>query len=1015
MANYDYKVKIEELKNLVDDRDFEEAARLADTISWEDVKKVSVLCSVSDIYRKVKRYEDAIELLELANDLHPGSKEINYSLCELYVKTDNIVAAMECYNTFLRLAPRDERRYLLQYRIYVMQDVRLEERIEILEEYKSRVFRAKWVYELANLYHRLGLDTKCVEICDELFVTDGDGKYVYQALELKRSIHAPLTEAQQRVYDRRFAPESEEEPLAADDEPARQGMEEAGAAEPTPVPEYGMDSKTKEIPRTSGKITPQVTAEEQAAAEELGDTKIFTTVDTAEIQTPHVNVGEYNTMDLQHAIAQNVQEVLGKEAEGDVTRSILAPMLETDSMQIPEIEDPSEEELRTQLGRGDEAPLVEEELPDYEAMLEQRDERMQERTGGSADSPEARPQVEKEVLFGATGEIMDLPDEISAASRERTVYPEGKGPGIRDVASTMQEPLSPEELAAAQARSEALAAQPPEEIAGVLTQEADGQIGLVMPENPVLVKQITGQMNLDDLMLEWERMKQESKERTRQEFHEQVKQQTGKMFTEFEQAVLHDVYEQIGQETREDMELRAARKEAQRAEREVLRSEREKTTVVLPQRAEPEDPYYEDVPEDAYGEAERYEDDQIEELTEIREPEEDEERTEEYGDGEFAEEDAFAEEELTEEEFPEEEFGEEMPEEPGEEEPFEDMPEEDLPGEEPAEDFGDSFEAAEDAAYDAGTAAAESYGAETADDLAAGEADERDAETFDALDDGSTEPDEELTLEERIQANAMQEMERRPEPEEGVRALTREEKERFGAFIQTRLARRQLVEVLDNLSMASFTGNVIVTGDEGTDMVGLATGILQDAKENDGNFTGKVAKIAGKNLQPDKVEETVEHLADGGLIITEASGLSAQTVQELVACLQRENQGLILVMTDLHRPMNGLLHDYPQLAECFSSRIEVKAMSDKKLVAFGKQYARELGCSIDEMGILALSTKITSLQTNEHAVDVLEVKEIIDKAKAHATRKTPGNLLGGLTKKRYDEDGLIVLREKDFQ
>ena len=521
------------------------------------------------------------------------------------------------------------------------------------------------------------------------------------------------------------------------------------------------------------------------------------------------------------------------------------------------------------------------------------------------------------------------------------------------------------------------------------------------------MKQITGQMNLDDLMLEWERMKQESKERTRQEFHEQVKQQTGKMFTEFEQAVLHDVYEQIGQETREDMELRAARKEAQRAEREALRSEREKTTVVLPTRTEPEDPYYEDVPEDAYGEAERYEDDQIEELTEIREPEEDEERTEEYGDGEFAEEDEFAEEERTEEEFTEEEFPEE---EFGEEEDFD--------GESPEEpEFDEEMpeEAAEDAAYDAGTAAAEAYGAETADDLAAGEADERDAETFDALDDGSTEPDEELTLEERIQANAMQEMERRPEPEEGVRALTREEKERFGAFIQTKLARRQLAEVLDNISMASFTGNVIVTGDEGTDMVGLATGILQDAKENDGNFTGKVAKIAGKNLQPDKVEETVEHLADGGLIITEASGLSAQTVQELVACLQRENQGLILVMTDLHRPMNGLLHDYPQLAECFSSRIEVKAMSDKKLVAFGKQYARELGCSIDEMGILALSTKITSLQTNEHAVDVLEVKEIIDRAKAHATRKTPGNLLGGLTKKRYDEDGLIVLREKDFQ
>ncbi|MCR4897249.1 MAG: tetratricopeptide repeat protein [Lachnospiraceae bacterium] len=1012
MANYDYKIKFQELKNLWDARDFEEAAKLADTIYWEKVNKVKLLCNGSDVYRKVKRYEDSIRLLEMANEQNPDSKEINYSLCELYIKTDNLIAARECYKTFLRIAPRDERRYLLQYLIYVMQDVRLEERVEVLEEYKSRAFRPKWVYELANLYHRLGLDTKCVEICDELFITEGDGKYVCQALELKKSVHAPLNAAQQAVLDRRFAPEgaSFPDPVPVPEEPAYgPGSSHPGdrriyayEAPAAPAEGYDVNGKTREIPpvNASGEESnlPEITPEEQEAADALGQTRIFSAVHPDEIQIPQVNVGEYNTMDLQRALAQDVQGYLGDEEEtpGDaVTKAILSPMLEnTDSMDLPDLEDPTESEIRESLGNESEAPARE----DYgDAGDAGPDSDLQELTVEGS-----RPvQTRSEVFFGSTGEIGDV--------APKTVFPEGKGPGTRDVTSTLKDPLTPEELEAArersQVRSEALSAQPPEEIAEVLTQEADGQIGLVMPENPVLTKQITGQLTIEDIMLEWERMKKESEDRNRQQYHEKVKEQTGKMFTAFEQAVLNDVYERIGKETHEDVEQeRAARME---------RAKPHGNRVV-----EPEEEAYPDeiTPED-----------QVEELAEIEgegvydAPEGEEyydEGYDENDDGTYVEDEVFFDQETGEEYAPEDAGDASATEEEGYEEEYasgeEYVPEESGEYEEPA---AEEEELPEVEIYQEPE---ETYAEETAQEAEAQE--EVPAEEEAPQDDiaaraaAADDTTNEMSLEERIEARAVSDMANRPEPENGAsRQLSDEERERFGSYIQTKLARRQLTETLDCVSMAPYTGNVIISGDEGTDMLTLATGILQEVKESDGNFTGKVAKITGANLDSDKVEQTLIHLANGGLIITEASQMSPETVAELTRLLERESPGIVVVLTDHHRPLRELMHQYPDLSRSFNGFVEVKAMSDKELMDFGKKYAAMRKCSISEMGVLALATAIHSLQTNDHAVTVSEVVEMIDGAIAHAKRKSPGNLFGGMTKKRYDEDGLLILKEKDFQ
>ena len=219
MDKYEYKIKEDEIKELIKMQEFEEAAEVADTIDWRRVKSVKILCIVSDVYKKLRRYEDSRDMLLLAYDRHPGGRTIVYSLCELAIKMGDTGQALEYCKEFIQLAPKDPGRYILQYKLYEAQEVRLEERITVLEELKKRDYREKWAYELAYLYHKIGMETKCVEECDELIVWFGDGRYVIKAMELKM-LHQPLTPEQQEKYDNRFAkpePEPVAEPVVQDE------------------------------------------------------------------------------------------------------------------------------------------------------------------------------------------------------------------------------------------------------------------------------------------------------------------------------------------------------------------------------------------------------------------------------------------------------------------------------------------------------------------------------------------------------------------------------------------------------------------------------------------------------------------------------------------------------------------------------------------------------------------------------------------------------------------------------
>ncbi len=250
--------------------------------------------------------------------------------------------------------------------------------------------------------------------------------------------------------------------------------------------------------------------------------------------------------------------------------------------------------------------------------------------------------------------------------------------------------------------------------------------------------------------------------------------------------------------------------------------------------------------------------------------------------------------------------------------------------------------------------------------------------------------------------------------QEKIRSLSREERELFASFIQSRRSKEQLIKAIDSLSMAAYTGNLIVTGEEGIDMLTLAKNIVRDVQVTDRNFSGKVAKITGQGLNDRNVEETLERLNNGALIIEAASGMSPETAARLHRSLQQERLGIIVIMEDTKKAMKKLLLGTPDLYGDFSARIDLEALSNDTLVSFGRQYAREMEYSIDDLGILALHTRIEELQTIDHVVTVAEVKQIVDEAIHHASRKTLGHFFDVLLARRYDDEDMIILTEKDF-
>lgn len=984
MDKSEYKLRAEEIKDLISRGEYAQAAEIADTIDWRRVKSVMMLCTISDLYKINRRYEDARDMLLLAYERRPGGRTICYSLCELSIKMEEYVQAIEYYKEFVQVAPKDPGRYILQYKLYEAQDVSLEERIAVLEELKKRDYREKWAYELAYLYHRVGLAARCVEECDELILWFGEGKYVIKAMELKM-LHQPLTPEQQEKYDHRFdAPGTQQYSQNYAQDPGygqnetydpNQGYVQDGSYDPNQGYAQGGSYDPNQGYAQDGSYDPNQgyaqdgsydsnpdNVQEGAYDQVIDDTRVYEPVqpvqpqqapaqpaeDDFDIHVKTMDVGQYNTINLQAELAAGLREVLSedhaKETSDSITRSIVAPMIDpgdsdTESLDYPEIADVSEDDLE----------------------------------------PETEQMESSEVFFGETGEIGDLSQvpqveteeilpEEPVVARRTDVVPElsevQKTPEVQEIVKEPETQKVPEAsrtqeihevTASAPAApvapvTPAAPVEPPKELADVLAQESDGQISLVMPEAESIEKQITGQMNIEDILAEWECKKKENLEKREEEVRQHVLQQTGAMFTEFEQAVRDGLLEKLEKEKAADTADTVA----------------EDTTDT----------------------------DEVEELEEITE------------------------EPATEE--PVEELTEAAPVEEAEQEPVEELPEEDTVeelAEEPAyEPEAEEFEEPEAEIYEQEEIVDEEQ-AEPEEAMDDEPVEEPTAEAVESVDEETASEEIELTAEETPEAGEAPEQPERPAVERDkakVRALTREERELYAPFIQSRSAREQLVKAIDNISLAAYTGNVIITGEEGMDTLSLAKNMVREIQATDSNFSGKVAKISGHALNKKDTADTLSKLKNGALIICKASEMNDATANVLHKALQQESQGIVIILEDTKRDIDKFLEKHEKLRECFTARMDVEALSNNTLVAFGKQYAREMEYSIDELGELALHTRIEDMQTIDHVVTVVDVKQIVDEAIAHANKKTLKHFFDVLFAKRYDDEDMIILTEKDF-
>ena len=942
MDKYEYKVRLQEIKDLIAKGEYVEAASIADTIDWTRVKSVMMLCTISDLYKINRRLEDARDLLLLAYDRYPGGRSIVYSLCELFIKMGDVVQAVEYYKEFVQIAPKDTGRYILQYKLYEAQDVSIEERIEVLKELKSKEYIEKWAYELAYLYHRIGLATKCVEECDELILWFGEGRYVMKAMELKM-LHEPLTPSQEEKYA-----------------------------------EMKGEIVRQKAAEEAGEVYPE-TPEEEKPEEEVDEspTKEILTSDPDDIQVKVMNVGQYDTINMQKELAANMKELWDQktdkepEAEGDTdlqeTKRLdsLADALEDFTMAetkvietdaVKEALNQSEEQGEVFFGETSEMTPVSAEESSAEITEETLEQPMEApvQSGQSTVPVAAAPKAEEPQEEALQEE--ELQEEVLQEEEPETVVLPA-----REIEEHINaQPVMKPRIAATIDPHKPL----PEGMEKMLGMEYDGQISMVVPEAEQVEKQITGQISLEDVLAEWERVKKENEQKRMEEVQQHILQQTGAMFTEFEAATRDGLLEKL-----------------------------EKGKTIPADEVEELEEYHEPAQEDGENYEEPAEQDEFldESYDDYEEPVE---NTEEYTE----ESDAIAVDTEAEEELDTADTDIEVGEEP-------DAADADTEVEEEpdAADTEAEGEAAEEAVDDA-AADTEVEEEPDATDAAAEavEDDVKDAET-DAVAKGKKAPGQKKGKPVRKAGK-----------EQG-RRLTAEEKELFGSYLQNKHTREQILNAIDKISLAAYTGNIILTGEEGMDTLTLAKKLMKEVQQTDSNFSGKIAKISSESLNKKGIAPVFDRIVNGALIIQKANKLSDDSVKDMQKVMNQEHKGMIVILEDTRGGAHKLLKKHPELKELFNIEIHVEALDNDSLVSYGRKYAEEQEYGMDEMGVLALHTCIAERQTIDHIVTIEEVKDIIDDAIQHANRKTLGHFFDIIVAKRYDEEDRIILRENDFR
>lgn len=815
MDKYEYREKTEQIMKYVQTKSYDKAKEIAETIDWKRVKNASMLCTVSGIYEYTGEYQKSREILFIAYDRSPGSRKIVYRLGTLALRLGETEEALDCYEEFVSMAPKDPNQYILKYKILKAQNAPLKEQIRVLEEFKKAEYIEKWAYELAELYDKAGMTTECLEECDDLILWFSDGVFVQKAMELKIK-YKPLTPQQQQKYR---TPETEEK---------------SQAGKPAAV-----ETAQEEELEKKGEILEGQASQGQTAKEEPDQSQ--------EIQPEPeklVDVGQVISMlqddDKRDALIRKL----------DMSRALTGVFL----LGMAVGGNQTIEEVTHMLGKGEE-DVYETGQMRIEEILRQWEER--QRKNAAAIEEKKKEAEEKAAKERAKAEKVS-----------------------KDTATILSEDI---QRLLNEMESEEKGSQ--EELGG--TTESIARLSESMKEQP----------------------------------EETVSQ---------EEPAEEEIMEETDGETEEA------------GEEEVS-----------------EDDEYE---EEEYEEEEYDEDEYEDEYEDVSE----DEFEEEYDEGEYDDEES---------DFEEDDFGyddEEIEdEETEEEEPTKLETEEVLEIEEPDED--DSSGSSGGSSFDTG-----------------------------------------FIVQGRYDLSATSEI--------GLKlGLTEEQKKLFSYFVPIRGMSEQLVDVLEQDKVCkkrygtSRTGNILVIGHKGSGKTVLAVDIVKAIQKQRRMKQGKVAIITGDALNKKNLISIIQKLSGGALIIEKASKMNDKTIDDLTGLMEEQTGEMLFILEDERRPMEKMLSEYPDFRRKFTSRVELPIFINDELVTFGQTYAKENGYRIDEMGILALYSRIDVLQKEDHFVTVAEVKDIMDDAIEHSQKANVKHLMKRVFGKSTDETDRIILKEDDFK
>ena len=1017
MDKYEYKLKTEEMLELMEDGEYRKAAAAADLIDWKRVRNAGMLMNVSDIYEKTKEYQKSYDVMNLAYRRSEGSRKVIYKLCSLAIKTKNIDEAIDYYDEFIQIAPKDPNRHILRYQILRAQRAPIEQQIEALEEFKKAEYIEEWAYELAKLYREAGMMTECLEECDDLILWFSEGKYVYKAMELKMQ-YKPLSPSQQQKYDHRYeklSSETEEIPdltsyLGEDEEKdsASEGAEALGDTRSIGLTEQPVmeNDSTSDVIDTDA-VTLEAAEEPDAEVENQEEAGVETaevievSEDESEVQPATVETsGDKRTLSKDTAsipiVSKNPVKPVKKKL-GDTMR--LDEALQQLLNPKPEVQAEPGEEVEPDMTDLEEDIAAIEDVEDLEIVNQLTEEKKAEEASKERVVPSGmkelipEPETEEELIEQAVEETSeDVPEdavtiEAGEAEPEEVLEVEEAEPEEEEILEVEEAESEEEEiLEIDEAESEDLTDESEdlsevEELISeteVVNDEDDSEGAAVREtmdnknnEEPILSPEIQKLIDeIEGVIPEEEEVDATVSSEEVLEVEEEPHENMGELADDL----------RLGEDEYEDYDAYDWDDAEEFDEDDILDDYEESDDDLLDD--------YEDADDDLFSEEEGYED------LDAYGYEEDDEDDEVINPRDlFTAEDKISDDDLlglnSYEEVPN--FEDEFSVNPAHSEEPDDR-------EIPDEDDG----------IDIMSATTPLSRKETAKLIATGKTSPLPLdEIADAMSDTG------FIVHGRYDLETQSGI--------GTRAgLTEEQKKLFSYFVPVRGMSEQLVDVLEqdknctNRKGTSRTGNLLIIGNKGNGKTVLAVDVVKAIQKQRDIRQGKVAIVTGESLNKKRIGDIFRKLYGGALIIEKAGQMNEKTLAKLNKAMEQDTGELLVVLEEQRKPLDRLLSSNREFRRKFTSRLEVPIFINDELVTFGQTYAQENGYRIDEMGILALYSKIDSLQREDHAVTVAEVKEVMDDAIAHSQKASAKKLVKRVFGKNTDSSDRILLSEKDF-